>query len=136
MTRKILFCLIGIMFMGIKAYSASEDYESLGVWCYVNVNLSTDAGNGNQLRYTISAPSEGVVGVQGPGSPSLSNNLGSTVDLLFSRTHLKLASDGKDCQLPIDLLVKKWTTGGGYYTDTPMPGSSQCYYTVILLIEQ
>lgn len=140
MTRKILFCLIGIMFMIGNTFAAG--YECLGTLCYVNVNLSTDPVDGGYLTYTIPVPDEGLgpyAGVQGPGSPVLANNLGTTVDLKLRKSHLALEADGKNCQLYVDLLVNKWSLGFGHYTTTKPSGSQtypQCYYRVILVIEQ
>ena len=97
-----------------------DSYACLGILCYVNVDLSSDPVDSEGfLTYTIRTPSENLApnyGVQGPGSPRLTNNLGSTVDLKLRRSHLALEADGRNCELVIDVLVNKWSSGWGSYT--------------------
>lgn len=129
----VLSCL---MTFTVKAQDNS--YACLGIWCYVNVHLSTDPVDGGYLKYTIPVPSEGISpygGVQGPGSPILFNNLGNTVELWLRRVHVDLAANGQNCELPVEFRVNKWTTGWGSYSTIPGNGT-QCYYWIVLLVEQ
>lgn len=115
----------------------STSYTNLGILCYINVSLSHDpVDNQGYLTYTINTPDETACGIQGPGSPILTNNLGSTVDLKIRRIHLDLAADGLNCEIPLELTVAKWSTGWGHYTTSPSSGGAQCYYYIVLLIEQ
>lgn len=115
----------------------STSYTNLGILCYINVSLSHDpVDNQGYLTYTINTPDETACGIQGPGSPILTNNLGNTVDIKIRRTHLDLAADGLNCEIPLELTVAKWSTGWGHYTTSPSSSGAQCYYYIVLLIEQ
>ncbi len=49
-----------------------------------------------------------------------------------------LEAGGRSCELVVDILVQKWALGWGSYTTVePLQGGyAQCYYNVVLLIEQ
>lgn len=137
--KRIFFFLICLM-MGLTSGAVDRSYTCLGVLCYVDVNLTTDPVNGGMLRYTIPTPPDYdpmYSGVQGPGSPHLTNYLGSTIDLELRHSHLSLEYKGQNTQFPIDILVKKWSTGWGLYTTDPRYDEyAQCYYQVIIILNK
>ena len=135
--KRTFFFLICLM-MGLASKAVDRGYTCLGLLCYVNVNLTTDPVNAGMLTYTIPTPPDYdpiYSHAQGPGSPHLTNCLGSTIDLQLRRSHLLLEYDGQNTQFPVDILVKKWSTGWGQYTTDPgYDEYAQCYYQVIIIL--
>lgn len=131
----LLSCILAVSM--VKAQDRS--YACLGTLCYVSVYLNKDSVADGYFTYTIPVPPEGIYSfheVQGPGSPYLTNHLGNTVDLELRRSHLLLAVDGEDCEVPLELLVNKWSYDWGSYTTTPDLNAAQCYYLIRLLVTQ
>ena len=127
-----LFCLVSLV--SFEAYCQSPSYTNLGTLCYININLrQTPVDSQGYYTFTIHTPQERICGVQGPGSPILINNLGSTVDLKIRRMYIELAADGNNCEIPLEAYVEKWSTGWGNYTTSPTSGGAQCYYYIVLL---
>lgn len=106
--------------------------ECLGVWC----TLTVSASNYRDGYYycTMSIPPEGIPPFTKPigiGSPSFENNLGNTIDVVFSSNivHDMLgATEGY-----FEFCVNKWLNSYGLYTTTdPQDGSQRCYYICVV----
>lgn len=99
--KKLLFFTVCILCVYV-CNAQSTSYTNLGILCYINVSLSHDpVDNQGYLTYTINTPDEAVCGIQGPGSPILTNNLGSTVDLKIRRILMECVQKCQCIELPL-----------------------------------
>ena len=133
-TLKIITLLLfSVVFITSKAQSAWSAPDCLGTHCYITVYINRDpVVEGGYLKYTINVPAEGVVDVQGPAGSFLFNNLGNTIDFYVRKSHLDLAADGVNCEVPFELLVNKWVTPLGIYNTNG--NGIQCYYWIKLIV--
>ena len=108
--------------------------DYLGIWCYVTISEDNRQSNGT-FRCTISIPPEGIHTYGnpiGPGSPHFENNLGSTIDLVFSSDladELRFATD--DNPATVEIPVNKWVRNCYYYT-VETDNAVRCFYSVVL----
>lgn len=138
--RTFLFLLVLFLSsLKFEVFSQSSDYsdrihqnECLGVWCTLTVS-SSNYRNG-YYYCTMSIPPEGISSFTQPmgiGSPYFENNLGSTVDVVFSSdivSDMLGATEGY-----FEFCVNKWITSNGLYTTTnPNDGSPKCFYICVV----
>ena len=139
MKLKSLFLLVfAALIMHVNGVMAQNtSFACLGKLCYINVDLATT--DKAFLTYTINVPKEyqsNSYGIAGPASPHLQNFLGDSVDIVLNRNQLIIESDEQNCQLIINLFVDKWVDQFGNKSNTPGNQYYQCYYDIVLLIQQ
>lgn len=133
--RLLFFLLFSFVLTNVSyAQTHTCDEGCLGTWCYVDVSLS-DPTNGGELIYTIPVPPERFTGgIMGPGSPTLFNDLGNTIELHLRKSHLVVEADGGDVQLVLDAQVNKYViaTEGAISSGDYV----QCHYHIVLNVTQ
>lgn len=106
--------------------------QCLGVWCTLTVSASNYR---NGYYYcTMPIPPEGIPPFTKPmgiGSPNFENNLGGTIDVVFSSdivSDMLGATEGY-----FEFCVNKWYDRYGLYTTTdPQDGSQRCFYICVV----
>lgn len=106
--------------------------QCLGVWCTLTVSASNYR---NGYYYcTMPVPPEGIPPFTKPmgiGSPNFENNLGGTIDVVFSSdivSDMLGATEGY-----FEFCVNKWYNRYGLYTTTdPQDGSQKCFYICVV----
>lgn len=120
------FILLSFLFVcnTISAQYNGGGSDVLGVWCYGDIYIKK-TGSSGEVKCTIPIPPEGIVDIDGPGAPYLTNYLGSTVDIVFNApAHFKAELDFIDGDIGYELYVNLTTSGLGEGVG--------CYYYVII----
>ena len=97
--------------------------DCLGIWCYVDATVGNPTVN-RTITCTIPKPPYEITGIYGVGSPYISNDSGSTIEIQLNSFHLIPEMDDTSESTVLDLEM----TVAYYINDY------ECHYHIKLIL--